>query len=144
MQVDQEDEEADEGEERWVELRARLYAEKLASRIAALLDEAPVLGSTGLPLSPGDILVLVRSRGELASLLVARLFASHAEGLMERKPRQPDEPILPRSMLMWLGLIGLVLGGTTLGVAAWGVMAVGADQAWRDDVSGLVAALVRG
>lgn len=31
-----------------------------------------------------------------------------------------------------------------LGVAAWGVMAVGGDQAWRDDVSGLVAALVRG
>ena len=32
--------------------------------------------STGRPLTPGDILVLVRSRGELASLLVARLFAA--------------------------------------------------------------------
>ena len=73
--VETEDDEGEEGEERWVELRARLYAEQLAGRIAELLEKAPVLGSTGLPLSPGDILVLVRSRGERASLIVARLFA---------------------------------------------------------------------
>jgi len=66
---------SEEGEERWVELRDRLYAEDLAARIAGLIEQAPVLGSTRRPLSPGDILVLVRSRGELASLLVARLFA---------------------------------------------------------------------
>ena len=68
------DEEADEGEERWVDLRDRLYAEQLAERIQHLVDEAPVLASTGRPLIPGDILILVRSRGELASLIVARLF----------------------------------------------------------------------
>jgi ATP-dependent helicase/nuclease subunit A len=67
--------EADEGEERWVEVRDRLYAEELATRIGELIEKAPVLGSTGRPLTPGDILVLVRSRGELASLIVARLFA---------------------------------------------------------------------
>ena len=72
--VDEEDEE-DVGEERWVDLRDRQYAETLAARIQALVDEAPVLASTGAPLTPGDVLVLVRSRGELASLLVARLFA---------------------------------------------------------------------
>jgi ATP-dependent helicase/nuclease subunit A len=66
---------ADEGEERWVELRDRHYAEALASQIRRLVDEAPALASTGRPLTPGDILVLVRSRGELASLIVARLFA---------------------------------------------------------------------
>ncbi|HEX6073541.1 MAG TPA: UvrD-helicase domain-containing protein, partial [Sphingomicrobium sp.] len=66
---------ADEGEERWVELRDRHYAEALASQIKRLVDEAPALASTGRPLTPGDILVLVRSRGELASLIVARLFA---------------------------------------------------------------------
>jgi len=64
-----------EGEERWIEVRDRAYAEELASRIKALVDEAPLLGSTGRKLTPGDILVLVRSRGELASLIVARLFA---------------------------------------------------------------------
>ena len=33
------------------------------------------MASTGRPLTPGDVLILVRSRGELASLIVARLFA---------------------------------------------------------------------
>jgi ATP-dependent helicase/nuclease subunit A len=68
-------EDAEEGEESWVDVRDRLYAEELASRIADLIEKAPVLGSTERHLTPGDILVLVRSRGELASLIVARLFA---------------------------------------------------------------------
>ncbi|HEU5067949.1 MAG TPA: double-strand break repair helicase AddA [Sphingomicrobium sp.] len=68
------DDEAGEGEERWVDLRDRLYANRLAERIQQLVEEAPVLASTGRPLTPGDVLVLVRSRGELASLIVARLF----------------------------------------------------------------------
>jgi ATP-dependent helicase/nuclease subunit A len=69
------EDDSDEGEERWISLRDRVYAEHLAERIKAMVDEAPVLASTERPLSPGDILVLVRSRGELASLIVARLFA---------------------------------------------------------------------
>ncbi|HUG45428.1 MAG TPA: 3'-5' exonuclease, partial [Sphingomicrobium sp.] len=72
---DDSDDGSDEGEERWIELRDRRYAEELASRIAELIDQSPELGSTGRALVPGDILVLVRSRGELASLIVARLFA---------------------------------------------------------------------
>jgi ATP-dependent helicase/nuclease subunit A len=68
------DDEADEGEERWVDLRDRLYADQLAERIQRMIRQAPLLASTGRPLTPGDILVLVRSRGELASLIVARLF----------------------------------------------------------------------
>src|SRR5205814_8588503 len=43
---------------------------------AAAAEDAPVLASTGRPLTPGDILVLVRSRGQLASLIVARLFSA--------------------------------------------------------------------
>ncbi len=39
--------ESDEGEERWVSLRDRYYAESLADRIGGMLDEAPVLPSTG-------------------------------------------------------------------------------------------------
>ncbi|MFL6775289.1 MAG: double-strand break repair helicase AddA [Sphingomicrobium sp.] len=68
--------ESDEGEERWVSLRDRRYAEELAERIRLMVDEAPWLDSAERPLIPGDILVLVRSRGELASLIVARLFAA--------------------------------------------------------------------
>ncbi len=67
---------SEEGEERWISLRDRDYADSLAERIHYMIEQAPVLGSTGRPLTPGDILVLVRSRGELASLLVARLFAA--------------------------------------------------------------------
>jgi ATP-dependent helicase/nuclease subunit A len=70
------DEGGDEGEESWITLRARQYADALAERIRDLVDEAPELPSTKRPLTPGDILVLVRSRGELASLIVARLFAA--------------------------------------------------------------------
>ncbi|HUP67034.1 MAG TPA: UvrD-helicase domain-containing protein, partial [Sphingomicrobium sp.] len=67
---------SDEGEERWVSLRDRHYAQALAERIQLMIGEAPVLASTGRPLTAGDILVLVRSRAELASLIVARLFSA--------------------------------------------------------------------
>ena len=74
--VEESPDDSDEGEERWVSLRDRHYAQVLAERIEAMVEEAPVLPSTGRALTPGDILVLVRSRGELASLIVARLFAT--------------------------------------------------------------------
>ena len=62
------------GEEEWEDEDKRAYADRLAAAIAALIDEAPLLASTGRPLTAGDILVLVRSRASgLAALLVARL-----------------------------------------------------------------------
>ena len=42
-----------------------------------------------------------------------------AEGLMKRKPRASDEQILPRPLLIWVCIAGLVLGGATLGVIGW-------------------------
>ena len=72
--ADSEGEEA--GEEGWLDADARAYADKLAQRVRAWIDEAPVLDSTQRQLTAGDILILVRSRGELASLIVARLFAA--------------------------------------------------------------------
>ncbi|MGE5064654.1 MAG: UvrD-helicase domain-containing protein, partial [Myxococcales bacterium] len=74
--VEESPDDSDEGEERWVSLRDRYYARELADRIKRMIEDAPVLASTGRPLSAGDILVLVRSRGELASLIVTRLFAA--------------------------------------------------------------------
>jgi ATP-dependent helicase/nuclease subunit A len=74
--VEESPDESDEGEERWVSIRDRRYAEELAERIKRMVAEAPVLASTKRPLTPGDILILVRSRGELASLIVARLFSA--------------------------------------------------------------------
>ena len=74
--VEDSPDDSDEGEERWVDVKYRLYAEYLAEQVAGLIEQAPVLSSTNRPLTPGDILILVRSRrtGELASLIVARLF----------------------------------------------------------------------
>ena len=66
---------ADEGEEAWIDEPARLYADAIARQVRRWLAEAPVMATTGRPLSPGDILILVRSRAELASLIVARLYA---------------------------------------------------------------------
>jgi ATP-dependent helicase/nuclease subunit A len=74
--VEESPDDSDEGEERWISMRDRNYADALAERIRLMVDQAPVLASTGNPLGPGDILVLVRSRGELASLIVARLFSA--------------------------------------------------------------------
>jgi ATP-dependent helicase/nuclease subunit A len=71
-----EDSEGEEAEEGWLDADARAYADKLAGQARAWLDEAPVLDSTKRPLTAGDILILVRSRGELASLIVARLFSA--------------------------------------------------------------------
>ena len=65
----------EEGEEGWLGEDERLYAGELARQVRRWLDEKPLLATTRRPLTAGDILVLVRSRGELASLIVARLFA---------------------------------------------------------------------
>jgi Ca2+-transporting ATPase len=40
-------------------------------------------------------------------------------GLMERRPRQPDRPILPRGLMIWLITVGLIIGVGTLGVISW-------------------------
>jgi Ca2+-transporting ATPase len=41
------------------------------------------------------------------------------EGLMKRKPRASDEQILPRPLLIWVAIAGLVMGGATLGLIWW-------------------------
>jgi Ca2+-transporting ATPase len=46
-------------------------------------------------------------------------YGEPAEGLMARKPRDPEAQILPRSKLLWLALVGAVMGAATLGVLAW-------------------------
>ena len=65
----------DSGDEGWLGEGERRYATHLARQVKQWLDDAPVMASTGRPLCAGDVLILVRSRGELAALIVARLFA---------------------------------------------------------------------
>ena len=65
-----------DGDEGWITDADRAYASRLAAEVKALLDEAPLMSSTGRPLCAGDVMILVRSRKELAALLVARLFSA--------------------------------------------------------------------
>jgi P-type Ca2+ transporter type 2C len=46
-------------------------------------------------------------------------YGEPAGGLMERKPRPPDRPILTRGVIIWLVAAGLVMGAGTLGVVSW-------------------------
>ena len=68
----------DEGEEGWIDDATRAFATRLARQIKAWLAEPLWLEGKGRALRPEDVLILVRRRGTLASLLVARL---HAEGV---------------------------------------------------------------
>ncbi len=67
------DEEA--GEEAWVSDAVRRHAARLAKQVRAWIERPFHLACRDRPLRPEDILILVRRRGELASLLVARLHA---------------------------------------------------------------------
>jgi len=66
------------GEEGWIDDATRAFATKLAKQIRRWIDERLWVAGKQRPLRPEDILVLVRKRGDLASLIVARL---HAEGV---------------------------------------------------------------
>ncbi|HEX8640335.1 MAG TPA: double-strand break repair helicase AddA [Allosphingosinicella sp.] len=70
--------EEEAGEEGWISDTLRRYAARLAGQVKSWLDRPFQLECEKRALRPEDILILVRRRGELASLLVARL---HAEGV---------------------------------------------------------------
>ncbi len=46
-------------------------------------------------------------------------YGQPGEGLMQRKPRPSDEPLLSRKLLMWLAIAGVAMGGGALAVIAW-------------------------
>ncbi len=60
-------------EETWITSEKRRLAEKLAEYAKALIDERPWLETQDRFLQPSDIMFLLRTRGDLASLLVAQL-----------------------------------------------------------------------
>jgi ATP-dependent helicase/nuclease subunit A len=68
----------DEGEEGWIDDAARDFATRLARQVRDWLDQPLWLPGRGRALRPEDVLILVRKRGDLASLIVARL---HAESV---------------------------------------------------------------
>jgi ATP-dependent helicase/nuclease subunit A len=77
-QIKGDSEEGSDDEEAWLSDEKRRLAHRLASTVAELVHEAPYLVSKGSPLQPSDIMILLRRRGDFASLLVAQL---HARGV---------------------------------------------------------------
>ncbi|SEK57877.1 DNA helicase/exodeoxyribonuclease V, subunit A [Sphingomonas palmae] len=68
--------EAEEGgEEGWIDDAVRANATRIAKLVRGWLDGGMVLESKGRALRPEDVMILVKRRGELAQLLVARLYA---------------------------------------------------------------------
>ncbi len=63
-----------EGEEDWVADQERELAGKIARQIRLWIDDKMMLEARGRPVRPGDIMILVRRRSELARLIVARLY----------------------------------------------------------------------
>lgn len=62
-------------EEEWVGDATRKLAGDIARAIRRWIDQGHMLQSKGRPLAPEDVMILVKRRGELASLIVARLYA---------------------------------------------------------------------
>ncbi|OWK32682.1 double-strand break repair helicase AddA [Sphingomonas mucosissima] len=67
--------EDDAGDEEWIDDAVRANATRIARQIRGWLDSGAMLESKGRPIRPEDIMVLVKRRGEIAQLLVARLYA---------------------------------------------------------------------
>ncbi|WP_184005475.1 double-strand break repair helicase AddA [Stakelama sediminis] len=66
---------SDEDEEGWIDDAVREVAKRIAAQVKQWLDGGHMLASKGRALRPEDVMILVKRRGELASLLVARLYA---------------------------------------------------------------------
>ncbi len=74
-----EGDEPDEGEEGWLSRPDRQLADRLAQQVAAWLKDGYLLvKGRERRAGPGDVMILVRKRKELAGLIVARL---HARGV---------------------------------------------------------------
>lgn len=67
--------EDDGGAEEWIDDAVRENATRIARLVRRWLDEGMLLESKGRPIRPEDIMVLVKRRGEIAQLIVARLYA---------------------------------------------------------------------
>lgn len=59
-----------DGDDNWVDEPTRLFAEKLAAQVSGWITN----GIDGRKVEPGEIMVLVRKRSDLAALIVARLY----------------------------------------------------------------------
>ncbi|MFC4291996.1 double-strand break repair helicase AddA [Sphingorhabdus arenilitoris] len=65
--------EGGDDEEKWLSSEQRILSHRIAAYVRSLVDEAPILASHGRALVAGDIMILLRKRGDMASFLVSQL-----------------------------------------------------------------------
>ncbi len=65
-----------EGPEEWLSAPERRMADRIAAQIKGLIGRYPLVKGAARVARPGDIMVLVRKRKDLAGLIVARLHAA--------------------------------------------------------------------
>ncbi|RVT40879.1 double-strand break repair helicase AddA [Sphingobium algorifonticola] len=63
-----------EGEESWLSDQDRLLAGQIADQVRLWTKTPTLLASKGRDMTAGDVMILVRKRGDLARLIVARLY----------------------------------------------------------------------
>ena len=71
----------------------------------------------GEPLFPLQVLWVAFTTVTIQSIGLG--YSHPPEGLMERRPRSPDQPILSRGVLIWLVSAGLVMAVCTLSLVSW-------------------------
>jgi Ca2+-transporting ATPase len=71
----------------------------------------------GIPFLPLQTLWVNFTVGVIQSVGLG--YGKPAAGLMARRPRDPEQPILPRGLFVWLVAVGLVMAVGTLGVIGW-------------------------
>jgi Ca2+-transporting ATPase len=79
---------------------------------ASILDIAD-----GVPFVPMQTL-WINFTGDLF-LAIGLGYGAAAAGLMSRKPRPADEKVLPNKLLIWLAIVGAVMGAMTLVAIEW-------------------------
>jgi Ca2+-transporting ATPase len=88
----------------------------LAGMIGTFLGASILNVASGVPLLPMQTLWVNFTTQVFQSIGLG--YGAPSEGLMERKPRKPEQPILTRANTIWFVVAGLVMTITTLSVIA--------------------------
>ena len=99
----------------------------LAGLIATFLGSSILNIVSGIPFLPLQTLWLNFTTQVFQSIGLG--YGQPAGGLMERRPRKPQEPILTRPDTIWFVVAGLVMAAATLGVVAGAEHEEGAELA---------------
>jgi Ca2+-transporting ATPase len=82
-----------------------------------LIVSVAVFAGVALPITPVQILWINMSTAVLLGLMLA--FEPKEPGLMRRKPRAPEQPILTRRLILRIFLVGIMLLVCAFGLFEW-------------------------